>query len=551
MSSYLVLARKLRPQTFEEVVGQTYTVKALCNAARSGKLAHALLFTGPRGVGKTSTARIVAKTVNCDNSPAESRPCGGNSSCESCSLISDGRAVEVQEMDAASHTSVNNVRDIIEKSRYLPASGKTKVYIIDETHMLSHAAFNALLKTLEEPPAHVLFILATTEPHKIPATILSRCQRYDFKKVSVEEISSSLEAAAKSENIKIVPETVSTIALESDGSLRDALSLLDQLVATFGTDIDHSEALSLLGIVDSSLMNGMFETVMKRDPAKGIEILGSAVEKGISPAKFAEGLTSLIRTVLILKLGGKNSVPGIPKERSALLLSAAHLHSAEDLEMLFDISIEACDRVNRSFYPEMAVEAMVMKLCSLEKTVPLDDIMDRLNKLSDRVGSEGESPAAKAGGTVYQSDKKIKNEEVVKEEETGSSEYGAARETPEKEKNAESFADFLKLGDEDFGYMAHMVPNCEIKIEDSAAVIKIAENSVMLSRLSGSKETRERFLRAAESFFGRRAEIEISAAAPKEECGNGIEKIQNQPIVRRALDMFDGKIKNLAEEKAE
>ncbi len=366
MSSYIVLARKLRPQTFEEVVGQSYTVKALCGAARSGKLAHALLFTGPRGVGKTSTARIVAKTINCDNPSPENRPCK-DEPCESCSLISEGRAVEVQEMDAASHTSVNDVRDIIEKSRYVPASGKKSIYIIDEAHMLSHAAFNALLKTLEEPPAHVLFMLATTEPHKIPATILSRCQRYDFKKVAVPEIQSCLEAATKGEKIKVKPETLSAIALESDGSLRDGLSLLDQVIATFGTDIDHGEALALLGFVDASLMNEMFSAITDQNTAKGMQILKETIDKGTAPAKIAEGMASLLRTAVTLKISGKNSVPDISEERAEFLLSSARNRSAEDLEMLFDIAIDECDRISRSFYRELAVEAMVMKLCSAKK----------------------------------------------------------------------------------------------------------------------------------------------------------------------------------------
>lgn len=539
MSSYLVLARKLRPRTFDEVVGQGYIVKALGNAARSGKIAHALLFTGPRGVGKTSTARIVAKAVNCEKPNAEDRPCGSDP-CDYCSLISDGRAVEVQEMDAASHTSVNDVRDIIEQSRYLPASGKQKIYIIDEAHMLSQAAFNALLKTLEEPPGHVLFILATTEPHKIPATILSRCQRYDFRKVSVTEINSSLEAAAKSEKIKIAPETLSAIALEADGSLRDALSLLDQLAATFGAEINHTEALALLGFVDANIMNTMFEAIMKRDAAKGIETLRSALDKGIRPAKFAEGVASLLRIAVTLKVGGEKAVPDIPAERASLLLDSARDSSAEDLEMLFDIALEACDRVGRSFYPEMAVEAMALKLCSVEKAVPLDEIMHRLRKLTDGKVSSGrsEEPARSP-------ERKTKTAERGGEGNGKPVKYGT---DSGGGKNAEGFADFLSEK-EDFGYMAHLVRKCDIRVGNSVAEIKVEKDSVMQTRLSTKKELRTRFLREAESFFGRPAKIEVSDTAPRPEQGNGIEKIRENPIVRQALEMFDGKIQNLSERK--
>ncbi len=548
MSSYIVLARKLRPQTFDEVVGQDYIVKALCNAARSGKLAHALLLTGPRGVGKTSTARIVAKTVNCEK-PSEKRPCSKDS-CESCSLISDGRAVEVQEMDAASHTSVNDVRDIIEKSRYLPASGKTKVYIIDEAHMLSQAAFNALLKTLEEPPAHVLFILATTEPHKIPATILSRCQRYDFRKVSVTEISSSLKDAAQNENIKIASETISTIALEADGSMRDALSLLDQLIATFGNNIDHTEALSLLGFADTNLMNEMFEAIMEKNPAKGIETLVKILDKGISPAKFAEGITSLVRTALILKVSGENSVPDISNERAALLLESAKDRSAQTLEMLFDMAMEMCDRVSRSFYQEMTVDAMVIRLCSADKPVPLDDIMRKLNKLTGE-----ETPYSNPAGTdkkarMQETPKRNATEKMEKTEEKSAvqttRENGTDKERDSSAKgkeNAGSFADFLKSGEEEFGFIANMVAKCEIRIENSVAVIKVPKPSVMHTRfLKNKKDERESFLRKAEKFFECGAKIEFFDTG---EEGNGIEKIQDKPLVKQALEMFDGKITTL------
>ena len=537
MSSYVVLARKLRPRTFDEVIGQGYIVKALCNAARSSKLAHALLFTGPRGVGKTSTARIVAKTVNCDNPSPEDRPCGADNPCESCSLISEGRAVEVQEMDAASHTSVNDVRDIIEKARYTTASGKTKIYIIDEAHMLSQAAFNALLKTLEEPPAHVLFILATTEPHKIPATILSRCQRYDFKKVSTRDIGASLEAAAKGQNIKVPPETVSTIALEADGSVRDALSLLDQLAATFGEEIDHGEAMALLGFVDTTLMDEMFEAVMKRDPAKGLETLGKALDKGTSPAKFAEGVTSLLRTATVLKIGGAESVTDISPERAEFVLSAASDRSAESLEMLFDIAIDACERVGRSFYPEMAAEAMALKLCSVEKAVPLDDIMRRLEKLTGGGAEYTDAPAPKRRAAALRET----------EDENGRS---AAPKEPRAAgggKTAGGFSDFLKSGEKDFGYVASMVAKCEITVENSVASIKIPKKSVVGQMLSDSGKKKD-FLAAAERFFGCKAEVintdaqKNGAAAPKD--------ISEEPIVRHALEMFDGRIKTLETRRA-
>jgi DNA polymerase-3 subunit gamma/tau len=255
--SYIVLARKWRPKTFDDVIGQEVITQTLKNAVSTGKIAHALIFSGPRGVGKTSTARIIAKALNCEKGPT-SDPC---SNCTFCREISEGKSLDVIEIDAASHTGVDDVREIIENTRYLPSSGKTKIYIIDEAHMLSQSAFNALLKTLEEPPPHVLFILATTEVHKIPVTILSRCQRYDFKKVSTANIKERIELISSSEGIKIPEETLYLIAQESDGSLRDALSIVDQLIATFGNEIKHEDATGILGVSDKSLIKSTIEAI--------------------------------------------------------------------------------------------------------------------------------------------------------------------------------------------------------------------------------------------------------------------------------------------------
>jgi len=248
--SYLVLARKYRPQTFEDVVKQDHVTQTLTNAISSGRVAHAILFSGPRGTGKTTIARILAKALNCEKGPT-STPCN---ICQSCKEITSGGSVDVFEIDGASNNGVDHIRDLRENVKYMPAHSKYKIYIIDEVHMLSTAAFNALLKTLEEPPPHILFLFATTEPHKIPITILSRCQRHDLRRISIGDVSEHMAKLCSKEKINISAESLDIIARESGGSMRDALSLLDQvMVCSSESEISHNHVLNILGIIDRKI----------------------------------------------------------------------------------------------------------------------------------------------------------------------------------------------------------------------------------------------------------------------------------------------------------
>ncbi len=380
--SYLVLARKWRPQTFDDLIGQEYITQTLKNAVSTGKTAHALIFSGPRGVGKTSTARIVAKALNCEKGPTP-YPC---LTCTFCKEISEGKSFDVIEIDAASHTGVNDVREIIENVKYVPSSGKTKVYIIDEAHMLSQSAFNALLKTLEEPPPHVLFILATTEVHKVPVTILSRCQRHNFKKVSTEKIKERIEHIVSSEAISVPQETLYLVAGEADGSLRDALSLLDQLVATFGAGIKHEEAARILGVSDKSLIKSALGAILDKNPKKCIEILNEAGEKGVSPKRFAEDLLKLTRNLLLVRICGKKTALDISDEEKNELENISKDKSVETLETVFKFMLEGAEEVQKSFYPQLALEATLVKLALIEPVVALDDIIARIEALSKRIG---------------------------------------------------------------------------------------------------------------------------------------------------------------------
>ncbi len=303
------LYRKWRPTNWEEIVGQGHVVQTLRNAVASGRFAHAYIFAGPRGTGKTTTARLLAKALNCLAEEGDRKPCG---TCLNCSAIQEGRFLDLIEIDAASNTSVDDVRELRDKINFSPNQGKFKVYIIDEVHMLSTAAFNALLKTLEEPPPHAIFVLATTEVHKIPATVLSRCQRHEFRRIPLVEMVAQLEKIAQRENIAVETAALQVIARQSTGSLRDAISLLDQLAAA-GKPITVEWVNQLLGTVAGQAIIDLTEAILNEDAAKGLEILHQTLDSGADGRVFARQMVEHLRNLLLVKVGNARAVE-VPQE---------------------------------------------------------------------------------------------------------------------------------------------------------------------------------------------------------------------------------------------
>ncbi|HHW14881.1 MAG TPA: DNA polymerase III subunit gamma/tau, partial [Firmicutes bacterium] len=296
--TYVSLYRKWRPQTFSEVISQEHVTRTLQNALRMGRIAHAYLFAGPRGTGKTTVARLLAKALDCRQGPTP-EPCG---QCDNCTQIRDGLSLNVIEIDGASNRGIEEIRDLREKVKLVPVQAPYKVYIIDEIHMLTPDAFNALLKTLEEPPAHVVFIFATTEPHKIPATILSRCQRFDFKRLTVPELSAHLSRIASAEGLELAPETVTLIARNADGGLRDALSLLDQCIAFAGKKIGAADVETLLGTVETEALLRFMDLVARRDLVGGLTYLSELMDEGKDLHRLARDLMGHLRNLLLAKL---------------------------------------------------------------------------------------------------------------------------------------------------------------------------------------------------------------------------------------------------------
>ena len=380
---YLVLARKWRPQVFEDVVGQDHVVKTLRNAVRLNRISHAYIFSGPRGTGKTSVARILAKSINCAEGPAET-PCNR---CGNCLEITAGSSLDVREIDGASNNGVEEIRELREHIKFSPVSSRYKIYIIDEVHMLSKAAFNALLKTLEEPPPHVVFIFATTEIPKVPATILSRCQRFDFKRISVRQIAENLGHIAREEKIAVSDVALSWIAREGQGSLRDAQSIFDQVISYAGKEIKDTDVEELLDLGDRRLISELAGAVIARDAGACLKIIDDAYYSGADVDHFYRLLLEYFMNLLTAKVtDGKGLLADLPDHEVAALRKLAEEASQETIQRLLDILMAEEYDIRKSPEPRINLEYAVVKMAYLEPLIPIDEILARMEGLEERLG---------------------------------------------------------------------------------------------------------------------------------------------------------------------
>ncbi len=388
--SYQVLARRWRPQRFEELRGQEHVVRALTNALRSGRVAHAYLFSGIRGVGKTSAARILAKALNCEKGPAP-EPCNA---CAPCEEITAGTHPDVFEIDGASNTGVDDVRRLREGVRYPPVRGGYRVYIIDEVHMLSTAAFNALLKTLEEPPPHVVFVFATTDPHKVPPTIRSRCQQYDFRRLSRKELVAILERLVSAEGVEADPRGLAAIAREAEGSVRDAQSLLDQVMSYTGGGVTLEGVRDVLGTMDRDLLLGMARDVLRRDPGAVLKGVDAAWRYGADPVRLAQDLLEVFRDLCVLAAVGEgDGLVDLAPEEAEEARGVLQGVSWEEVHARFEMLAQGLEGMRRSLRPDLVLEMTLLKAAQLPPLV-------RVAEIVERAGTRPASRPAPAGGTA-------------------------------------------------------------------------------------------------------------------------------------------------------
>ncbi len=396
MSDYIVTARKWRPMRFEDVVGQSHVTQTLRNAIRAGRIAHAYLFSGPRGVGKTTTARLLAKAVNCLH-PVDANP---DNTCELCREITDGTSFDVLEIDGASNRGIDEIRNLRESARYAPAKGTSKVYIIDEVHMLTKESFNALLKTLEEPPSHVMFIFATTEIHKVPATILSRCQRFDFRRISLDEIIANLRAIAGEEQLVIDEESLLIIARKGDGSLRDAQSIFDQATSLCGRSITHTALVQALNMVDQEVFFRVTDLMRNRDARGVLALVDEMMSQGHDMKEFLGGLLEHFRNIMIVKATG-----------TAGLLEVSDIYRARYEAEAGSFSIADMIRCQRHIngtefalknttQPRFRLEADMVQLVTLPAAEEITTLLEGIEELKRHVGGGGlPSPPLRDAGS--------------------------------------------------------------------------------------------------------------------------------------------------------
>lgn len=561
--SYLVLARKWRPKVFEDLVGQEPITRILGNAISQGRIAHAYLFSGPRGVGKTSTARILAKALNCENGTSPS-PCGD---CASCRSISDGSSVDVMEIDGASNNSVDDVRDLRERVRYAPAGGRYKVYIIDEVHMLSPSAFNALLKTLEEPPSHVVFVLATTASRKIPATVLSRCQHLPFRRVPSQKIKERLKLISASEDITISDSALDMVARAAEGSMRDSLTILDQ-VSAFSSDVNDSEIKDMLGIADFSALAQIAAAVINGDRGKVLSLIEELVDRGTDLKAFTKDLMQFSRDLLVARVASKpEEILDMSDNELRVIRELAGTASEDFLTLLLAELIKAENEVRAAFSPRVALEMSLIRASFLSTLKPVQEALENIEALMKEQGGEAPIKTApdkserqkvtpkaqiqkdEAIKTLPEKLSEITTVEVKKESLVPVTEEPAL---PVEDKEA-AFVHKPAVAAEDFWSLLLLnidELNSPLAGRLSAATGRLVDDKLIVTLNGGNaihaeaiEKSRGMIEKAASELAGKKLKLKVETekkTTPGKKELKG--KIMSEPIIKEAIDLFEGRI---------
>lgn len=543
--SYLVLARKWRPKTFEELTGQEPIARILRNAVVSGKVAHAYIFSGPRGVGKTTTARILAKALNCEHGPTPD-PCG---TCRSCEAISDGSSMDVTEIDGASNTGVDNIRDLRERVKYAASEANFKVYIIDEAHMLSTAAFNALLKTLEEPPPHVIFVLATTEPKKIPGTVLSRCQHLPFRKISTQTIMQRLRQIADAEQIVIADPAVEMIARSADGGMRDALTTLDQVIS-FSENITANDVKDLLGFTDTETLSRMTAAIIEGRSRDIVTQISDLTDTGTDLKSFMRDLLQFIRNLLITKIvENPDGVLDLGESERTTLLQLKELTSEEHIALLLSDLIKAEPSVRSAAHPRVVFELALIRLSLMSRFTAVDQAFQILGGSGDAASrpAEKRSPADTAPKKLTSPappKQAPKPAPVQKPIETARPIAQQTTAVPEQTGNA-SLDSIWKTAMERLDRENHLLV---FKIQEST--VDFAGDSITLIFNGGSSvhadsvnENLPSVRKIVQEIAGHPVRITIETKETKSVSKAELrDRALQNPVVREALELFDGRI---------
>jgi len=543
--SYLVLARKYRPQTFDQVIEQVHITRTLSNAISSQRVAHAILFSGPRGTGKTTVARILAKAMNCEKGPTP-QPCNG---CRSCKEITGGNAIDVFEIDGASNNSVDQIRELRENIKYMPAHSPYKIYIIDEVHMLSTAAFNALLKTLEEPPSHVMFLFATTEPHKIPITILSRCQRYDFRRIAMGAISSHMASLCLREGFEITDESLDLIAREAGGSMRDALSLLDQLMTCAQGVMTHEQVLDILGVVDRKTILELAASILNADIDRVLEILDDAYDRGHDMKKLYVDLLEHFRNLLVVVVGDKfEKLIDLPSGEIEQLVIQARTSSAETLSHIFNILFGADAAIRLSLQPKLALEMTLIKLLQSRPTLPIDVLIDKLDALRQEVAPVAPSANRDVGHTISAPERPTSPGEP-EEKPQGDGLAGYPSDGPLSGGTAETWKRICEIIAENNPSLAANLLKCQLKnAAEQILEVDVQDNGFTLNMIQREKNMTV-LKKVCQGVLGREQKIRLTVSKKmndqsqkKKKVNQLKQKALDHPLVADAIEIFDGKL---------
>ena len=527
--AYEVLARKWRPQVFQDVAGQEHITQTLMNAIKEGRIAHAYLFGGARGVGKTSVARVFAKAINCSKGEPGT-PCNV---CPSCLEVMSGSSMDVQEIDGASNRGIDEIRELRENIQYMPSVGKYRVYIIDEVHMLTLQAFNALLKTLEEPPAHVKFIFATTEPHKVPVTILSRCQRFDFKRISPGVLVLQLEKISREEGFEISKMGLSLIARKAEGSMRDAESLLDQVISFTGKRVEDKDIADILGIMDRELVYRTSLAVIEGDPKRCLEIVERIYNYGYDTREFYRSLMDQFRDLLISHIEPESPTLEMSEADRQELHRQAKMAGLERLQQSLNLLITREEDLRTTSHPRLVLETVLIRLCRMGALLSFDEILRKLQLLDQRL-SQGEEPGpgkqAPAAPLPDSSARTVPEDRPVAEN---------------GNKGWEGFLEYLSARN---AAMANVLKNWHfVGLQEGRIDLARGGNAFSASYLEDG-ERKKRLEELCRSYFGRAMEIRLvkMATPPAQEAPAATEekkKVENLPQpVQNVLEIFRGEI---------